>query len=53
MVCIAFACLLAYEIGHFACLIFNPPLFFPLHPPFGKYSTDWVQRDGAVGGGRS
>ena len=55
MVCFAFACLLACEKGHFACLIFKP--FFPLCPPlvsirFGKYSTDWVQRDGAFGGGR-
>ena len=61
MVWIAFACLLACEIGHFACLIFNPPP--PSFCPFsalclvsiesGKYSTDWVQCDGAVDGGRS
>ena len=38
----------------FCSLSFKP--FFPLHPPFGKsgkYSTDWVQCDGAFGGGRS
>ena len=55
--CIAFACLLAGLCERSFCsLIFKP--FFPLHPPLvsiwsGKYSTDWVQCDGAFGGGRS
>ena len=57
MACIAFACLLAGLCERSFCsLIFKP--FFPLHPPLvsiwsGKYSTDWVQCDGAFGGGRS
>ena len=44
----AFACLLACEKGHFARFILKP--FSPL-PSLGKYSTDWVQCDGAFGGG--
>ena len=52
---IAFACLLACEISHFACLIqATPPPPLPLVSiGSGKYSRDWVQCDGAVGGGHS
>ena len=57
MVCIAFACLLACEIGHSACLIFKLRFFSLSILPLvsigsGKYSTDLVQCDGAIGGGR-
>ena len=46
----AFGSFLDCEKGHFACFIFKP---FPLSAlplvsiRFGKYSTDWVQCDGA------
>ena len=56
MVCLAFAFFLACEKGNFACFIFKPfslsalPL---LSIRSGKYSTDWVQCDGAFGGRRS
>ena len=45
MDCIAFACLLACEISHFACLIQATPLSaLPLVSiGSGKYSRDWVQ----------
>ena len=44
MVHIAFACLLACEIGHFACLIVKLPLSaLPLVSiESGRYSTDWT-----------
>ena len=56
MVCIAFACSLACVKGHFARLFSS--LFSLSTLPLvsiwsGKYSTDWVQCDGAFGGGRS
>ena len=56
MVCFAFACLLACVKGHFASLFSS--LFSLSTLPLvsiwsGKYSTDWVQCDGAFGGGRS
>ena len=50
------ACLLACVKGHFARLFSS---LFPLSTLLlvsiwsGKYSTDWVQCDGAFGGGRS
>ena len=54
MVCFAFVCLLACEKGHFDCFVFKPFSLSTL--PLvsigsGKYSTDWVQCDGAFGGG--
>ena len=52
----AFACLLACVKGHFARLfssLFSLSTLPLLSIWSGKYSTDWVQRDGAFGGGRS
>ena len=54
MVCFVFACLLACE--YFAGFIFKPFSLSTLplvSIEFGKYSTAWVQCDGAFGDGRS
>ena len=54
MVCFAFACLLACEKSHFACLVFEPLSLSSLplvSIGFRKYSTDCVQYDDVFGGG--
>ena len=50
MVLFAFACLLTCENAILLALFSS---LSPSLPSLGKYSTDWVQCDGAFGGGCS